>query len=66
MNWPKCPYCKCEFDAEDINYSGSTDFPTKNDGDEAYTKCHDCGKELIIVLELTPSWKFIDEDGEEI
>jgi hypothetical protein len=66
MSFPKCPHCKYEFDDEDIWYSGSTDFPTQNDGDETDTKCQGCGEELRIRLNLAPSWDFLDEDGEEL
>ena len=63
---PKCPHCEYEFDSEDIYMTGSTIFPTENDGDETETKCLDCGTWLRIELNLQPEWKFLDKDGEEI
>ena len=66
MSFPKCPHCDYEFDAEDIWYAGSTDFPSENDGDESETHCLSCNHPLRIVLDLEPSWRFLDEDGEEL
>lgn len=66
MSLPKCPHCGHEFDDEDIYYSGATNFPTEMDGDEEETKCLSCDRDLTIVLDLTPSWRFVDEDGEDI
>jgi hypothetical protein len=66
MVYPECPHCGYEFDAEDIWHTGSTNFPTENDGDETETKCSVCNEKLRIVLDLSPSWRFVDEDGEEI
>lgn len=66
MSLAKCPHCKYEFDAEDIWHTGSTNFPTDDDGDETETECLSCNKPLRIELSLQPSWKFLDEDGDEI
>ena len=66
VNYPKCPKCRYEFDAEDIWNTGSTEFPTENDGDETETECSDCGEHLSIRLNLEPSWVFIDEFGDEL
>ena len=66
MSNPKCPHCKYEFDSEEIYMTGSTIFPTENDGDETETKCHNCDKELRIELDLQPQWNFLDEDGDVI
>ena len=66
MDYPKCPHCKYEFDAEDIWHTGSTDFPTETDGEETDTKCSSCGERLIITLDLSPSWRFLSNDGEEL
>lgn len=66
MALPKCPHCEYEFDVEDIYCTGSTNFPTENNEDETETKCLSCGEHLKIVLNLTPSWKFLDEYDEEL
>ena len=64
MSYPKCPHCDYEFDEEDIWHTGSTDFPTIDDGDETETSCSGCGKALRIILDLEPSWRFLDGDGD--
>ena len=61
-----CPHCKYEFNEEDVWHTGSTDFPTENDGDTKDTHCSNCKKPLKIQLSLDPYWKFLDEDDEEI
>ena len=66
MSEPKCPHCGYEFDAEDIWHTGGTNFPVSEDGEEKQTRCWSCDEPLLIVLNLEHSWKFIDEDGEEI
>ena len=66
MSSPKCPHCKYEFDFEDIWHTGSTDFPTQSDGDETDTTCSNCKEPLKIRLNLSPSWDFLDEDGEDL
>ncbi len=66
MAAPKCPHCGYEFDAEDIYHTGSTIFPTENDGDESDTTCSNCESPLKLVLDLTPSWRFVDDDYEDI
>ena len=66
MSLATCPHCKYEFDSEDIWHTGSTDFPTMDDGDTSDTHCLSCKEPLRIELSLEPSWKFLDEDNEEI
>lgn len=66
MEYPKCPHCKHQFNDEEIWGEGLTEFPTENDGDETDTKCLSCGEALRISIFLTPSWEFLDEDGDEI
>ena len=66
MAYPKCPHCGYEFDAEDIWHTGSTDFPTESDGDTNDTNCLSCKKPLRVMLNLEPSWTFLDEDDNEI
>ena len=66
MEYPKCPHCGHQFDAEEIWHTGSTDFPTQTDGEESQTHCLSCKSPLKVVLSLEPSWKFVDEDAEEI
>ena len=66
MSKVNCPHCKYEFDDEDIWHTGSTNFPTEIDEDTTQTKCLSCKKPLTIELSLSPEWKFLDEDGEEI
>ncbi len=66
MRYPKCPLCGYEFNADDIWHTGSTDFPTGNDGDTTETECLNCKKALTIELSLNPDWRFLDEDGDEI
>ena len=66
MSFPICPHCQHEFDSEEIWHTGSTDFPTENDGDETDAECLSCQTPLKIVLHLEPRWTFVDEDGEDI
>ena len=66
MKYPKCPHCKHEFNDEEIWHTGSTVFPTLNDGDSTETFCLSCKERLRIVLVLEPSWAFIDQDGKDI
>lgn len=66
MNYPQCPHCKYEFDAEDIWHTGSTDFPKESDGDESETQCLNCHKPLSIRLDLEPRWVFLDDDGDPL
>lgn len=65
MALPKCPYCEHEFDSEEIYYTGRTTFPTENDGDTTETQCLECDTPLTIALSLEPSWRFLNDDGEE-
>jgi len=66
MSLPVCPHCKHEFSQEEIYYTGATHFPTTDDDETNETKCLSCDMPLTIVLSLSPSWSFVDEDGEEI
>ena len=66
MNYPKCPHCKYEFDADDIWLDSKIDFPTESDGDTNDTHCPSCKEPLRVMLELTPSWTFLDENDDEI
>jgi hypothetical protein len=66
VSFPKCPHCKYEFSDEDIWHSGSTIFPMIDDGAESDTKCSNCNEPLKIVLNLRPSWSFVDEFYDEI
>ena len=66
MAYPKCPHCKHEFDSEEIWHTGSTVFPTHDDGDFTETFCLSCKEPLRIMLSLEPSWTFLDEDDNEI
>ncbi len=65
--YPACPHCAYLFDADEIWHRGSgCEFPTESDGDEGDFECPSCLADLRVVLEMTPSWKFVDEDGEEV
>jgi hypothetical protein len=66
MSKVNCPHCKYEFSDEDIWHTGSTDFPSETDGDTTNTNCLSCKNPLTIELSLSPEWKFLGEDGDEI
>jgi competence CoiA-like predicted nuclease len=64
---PKCPHCEHEFDDDQIwHQANRCNFPTERDGDTEDFNCPSCGNELHVQLELSPSWHFLDEDGEEL
>lgn len=64
--YPSCPHCRYTFDTDDIWHVQATEFPTERDGDQVETECLHCKAPLCIELTLTPSWAFLDEDGDEI
>lgn len=66
MSQPQCPHCKYEFTDDDIYHTGTTEFPTLEDGQTFETHCSNCDKELSIQLDLAPSWIFLDKEGIEI
>lgn len=65
---PVCPHCQHQFNDDQVWYSADgCNFPTERDyvGDNDFD-CPSCGTRLFVGVEWTPSWIFVDEDGDEL
>ncbi len=70
MALPKCPHCKYEFDDKEVwplmGEMRCTNFPNEDSGETNDTHCLNCKATLRIEFILEPSWRFLDENNEEL
>lgn len=63
----KCPHCKYEFNDEEIWHGANDcDFPLRGDGDTDYFICPSCSETLYVTVNHDISWKFTNDDGNEL
>lgn len=65
---PKCPHCGFRFSEDHVwHQQDGCEFPTEPGEETADCFfCPQCGKELYCEVDWTPTWIFVDEDGEHI